>query len=266
MFGCHGKCKPKCCLCWVPDVSHCVVHSYSLHNDIFAAKVASKSKKHSGAQDSSAPLACAHLLRREKSMPYIRQHGAQLALVHGERNKTTGAVEQKILFSLYSQEEAQAATGKSDAKDKARFRALIEEAYPSIKFNWPKLTNEIESKIGHLPERYEEKSADLGATFESSLKTFARELMLTNPNGFHDAAAKELINQHRSKLVVLKELIEQTLEDCSEDRSRRMTPIDEDLDPTPDEFTKNEFAWHYLLRGTDCPLDMEEWGTSAKLC
>src|ERR1700677_1414482 len=102
-------------------------------------------------------------------MPYIRQHGAQLALVHGERNKTTGSVEQKILFSLYSQEEAWAAIGKKDARDRERFRALIEETYPSIRFNWTKLTNEIETKISHLPETYEKKSTDLSNSLESSM-------------------------------------------------------------------------------------------------
>ena len=44
-------------------------------------------------------------------MPYVRKHGSQIAIVHGERDPETSQVQQRVLFTLYSRPEADAALG-----------------------------------------------------------------------------------------------------------------------------------------------------------
>ena len=39
-------------------------------------------------------------------MAYVRRRGNQLAFVHGERERNTGKVQQRILFALYSGQPA----------------------------------------------------------------------------------------------------------------------------------------------------------------
>ena len=44
-------------------------------------------------------------------MAYVRRRGNQVAVVHGEREPNTRAVQQQILFTLYSRPEALEALG-----------------------------------------------------------------------------------------------------------------------------------------------------------
>ena len=79
-------------------------------------------------------------------MPYVRSHGNQLVIVHGERDKNSGKVNQRKLFTFYSKVEAAAAIGENNQKDSKYFRQLLEEANPGIKFNWESLRKNIDRK------------------------------------------------------------------------------------------------------------------------
>ena len=120
-------------------------------------------------------------------MAYIRQHGNQLVIVHGERDRDTGNVRQRVLFSFYSRAEALAALEDSG---QARFlKRLIEDQYPDIPFNWKRIWWEIARKLDVLPETYEYRKSKLLDSFRQDLCSAARQLILADPQWLASSAA-----------------------------------------------------------------------------
>jgi hypothetical protein len=114
-------------------------------------------------------------------MAYVRRRGNQLAFVHGERERKTGKVQQRILFALYSRAEALEVLGRGTKGGGERFRQLLQEQYPELKFSWNKIRRTIEEDLDALPERYEYRSQRLRAQFRDDLCAFTRQLVLADP-------------------------------------------------------------------------------------
>ena len=87
-------------------------------------------------------------------MAYVRRRGNQLAIVHGEREPNTGTVGQRILFALYSRAEALEVLGRGSKGGVDRFRRLLEEQYPGLRFNWKRIRRSIEEHLAALPDHY----------------------------------------------------------------------------------------------------------------
>lgn len=178
-------------------------------------------------------------------MAYVRQHGNQLAIVSGERDKETGNVQQHILFTLYSKEEALAAIGKDDGRDHYLFQNLLQRTYPTIKFDWDKIDQAISDKLDILPDKCDQRKQDLSKEFEKALTNFARKLVLADP--YDVTSAKDVLVSQKTNLIALREII---------DRRLRDSDIDFSTNPPYREDTHN---WRYLMRGTDVPNGIEEW-------
>lgn len=175
-------------------------------------------------------------------MAYVRRRGNQLAIVHGEREPDTGAVQQRILFTLYSRPEALEALGRGTKAGGDRFRQLLEEQHPDLTFNWKKIRRTIQEHLDVLPERYEYCSQRLRARFRDDLCAFTRQLILADPQDLQSAA--QVIQEHRHELEYLADLIAWRLK-------RR--------DHAPNEWNAdNHFYWRFALRGCDVPPDTEE--------
>ena len=67
-------------------------------------------------------------------MAYVRQRGRQVMIVHGVRDPETRAVEQRILCTLYTREEALDALGRRDPGTAEEFRVLMEQRHPELTF------------------------------------------------------------------------------------------------------------------------------------
>ena len=111
-----------------------------------------------------------------------------MAIVHGEREPNTGAVQQRILFTLYSKPEALEALGRGTKGGGAGFRRLLEEQYPDLEFNWKKIRRGIEEHVGVLPDQYEYRSQRLRARFRDDLCAFARQLIVADPQDLQSPA------------------------------------------------------------------------------
>ena len=66
-------------------------------------------------------------------MAYVRRRGNQLAIVHGEREPGTGKVQQRILFTIYSKEEAREILGRGEKQGRRHFEGLFRRQFPDIK-------------------------------------------------------------------------------------------------------------------------------------
>lgn len=173
-------------------------------------------------------------------MPYLRIRGSQLAIVHGEREPGNPNVQQRILFTIYSQAEALEILGRGSGKGH-NFEMLLEHEYPELRFNWKKIRTDIESHLAVLPETYENGEAHV-QQFRKDLCAFTRSLALADPQTLLPAA--QLIQQHRHELEYLQELIQFRLE-C-----RHQEPSEYNQD--------NPFHWRSTLQGRDVPMDAEE--------
>ena len=178
-------------------------------------------------------------------MAYVRQHGNQLAIVSGERDKETGNVQQHILFTLYSKEEALAAIGKDDERDHHLFRNLLQRTYPTTKFDWDKIEQTISEKLEILPDKCDQRKQDLSKEFEKALTNFARKLILADP--YDVTSAKDILVSQKENLIALREIIDRRLRDAD---------IDFSSNPPYREDTHN---WRYLMRGSEVPNGIEEW-------
>jgi tetratricopeptide (TPR) repeat protein len=188
---------------------------------------------------------------------YLRKHGGQLAIVHGERNKSSGNVEQRTLFVFYSKREARAAIGHAATKERARFRTLMESTYPAVKFNWTKLISEIEKRLDSLPAEYDKTNDKATSDFEDALARFTKELVLADP--YEVPGASKLLRAHRQKLLVLKDLIDQQLSVFRRESKGKLRVVDND-DELPTRHA-DEFHWRHQLKGTDMPMSVEEWAS-----
>ncbi len=171
-------------------------------------------------------------------MPYVRQRGNQVLIVHGERIPGTGKVEQHVLFTLYSQPEAREAIGGSAS----RFESLLEQAHPELRFDWKRIRKEIERLTAQLPERFDYDEARQAGRFREAMRAFARQLMLADPQ--HLIGSARLVKQNRHELAFLRELIDWRLQVCEQEESE----WNQD----------NPFHWRFTLQGRDLPSDTEE--------
>jgi tetratricopeptide (TPR) repeat protein len=183
-------------------------------------------------------------------MAYVRQHGNQIAIVSGDRDKQTGNVQQRVLFTFYSKDEARAALGHDADDRKHLFQNLMRQAYPSSSFDWPKINDAIAQKLDTLPEKYEGRSTECGANLSHSINTLARNLILADP--YMLPSAKKVLKSQETSLLALRELIDHSL-------SLIRLYDKHGKDDEEDEFCKDEFYWRYMLRGSEVPPDLEEW-------
>lgn len=179
-------------------------------------------------------------------MAFVRKHGNQLALVHGERDSKTGKVNQRILFSLYSRAEAEAAIGEGESNEgrKAYFQNLMTRTYPRIKFRWDEIKKEIKDNLEYLPEMYGRNEERLFEPFSKSLDDFAHKIIAAE--SFMKPSNYELLKQHENDLIVLRDIIDYRLQSCKFNK-----PDDEE------EFDR--FNWHYMMDKNEVPNDIEEW-------
>ncbi len=175
-------------------------------------------------------------------MAYVRRRGNQLAIVRGVRDPETRKVEQEILFTLYSREEALAAVGKGVAEDAARFRHLVERAHPQVRFDWKAISRAIEESLDVLPATYDYRSTRLRSAFHRDLLAFTRQLVLADPLG--SSAARQLVDDQREALEYLRELIDWRL----------AAPAQVENEWTAD----NTWFWRFAARPVDVPPDVEE--------
>lgn len=181
-------------------------------------------------------------------MAYVRQHGNQIAIVSGERDKETGSVQQRVLFTFYSKDEALAALGHSSDDSHHLFQNLMRQAYPSTSFDWEKINKAIEQKLEVLPEHYEARTTECGAEFSRSIRSLARNLVLADP--FLVPSAKKVLKSEERSLMALRELIDHNLSLIrAYDKHDKETEFDR----------KDEFHWRYMLRGSEVPPALEEW-------
>jgi tetratricopeptide (TPR) repeat protein len=134
-------------------------------------------------------------------MAYIRTRGNQLALVHGERDTETGKVQQRVLFTIYSQAEAQEAIGQGAR----HLRAYLEDSFPSIRFDWKRIRKELQENLAALPQEYSYGEERRDERFREHLLTFAKQLMQAAPQV--SPSASDRLTQHQEELQILADLI-----------------------------------------------------------
>ncbi|MFZ2959182.1 MAG: hypothetical protein WA705_20035 [Candidatus Ozemobacteraceae bacterium] len=172
-------------------------------------------------------------------MPYIRERGNQLCLVHGTREHGTGKVKQDILFTIYSKEEALAAIEKNDKGKPFSFKVILEQDNPDIKFDWKVIFSDIEKGLHVLPETFDYAPTRHADQFYPALKSFAKVLLQTDCQSMLPSA--ELVREHKLKLCYLKHLIEWRIKTCD------MNTSPYDLD--------NPFFWRTASRRLDLPYE-----------
>ena len=171
-------------------------------------------------------------------MAYVRRHGKQLEVVHGERDLETGKVEQRVLFTFYSKPEALAAAGA----ESSRFRSLLEGHHPEIRFDWKKLGTALQRLGRDLPGAYVYGDERLRRDFRDALCAFTRQLVQADPQWRISAA--RLLEQHRHELEYVAELIQWRL---------RLTDQEES------EWNRDdEFHWQGRMQGPEVPPEAEE--------
>jgi len=180
-------------------------------------------------------------------MPYVRTHGNQIAIVHGEREKESGNVQQRSLFTLYSKKEAAAAVGDGDPRDSTYFQRLVEEANPQLRFNWKQLNKEIRLRINILPDIYPLREAHGERSFDASLCEFVRQLVISDP--LNSKVGRETLKQHQAELSTLQKIISLLQEEMNLCVERDPSPFDLD----------DAFSWRYELQSHQMPIGMEEF-------
>lgn len=174
-------------------------------------------------------------------MPFIRVHGNQLALVHGSRRD--GKVVQEVLFTLYSKAEAREALGQGNEGGAYWFERLLTDQYPKISFSWTKIREEIASKLDHLPDAYDHPEVRLKRDFREALVSFARQLLLCDPQDLDVAA--EVLNEQGDALHALQDWLTWRLKMARERK--------------PSEYTKdNPFLWKYQGLKRDVPHEADD--------
>jgi tetratricopeptide (TPR) repeat protein len=124
----------------------------------------------------------------------------------------------------------------------SRFRDLLQEQYPELKFSWKGIDRDIEKNLAAVPEQYEYDGAQLAHRFRMDLCAFTRQLIRVDPQELLPAA--QVIQQHRHELEYLADLIHWRL------KLRDQKPTKWNTD--------NPFYWRFALQGRDVPPDTEE--------
>lgn len=180
--------------------------------------------------------------------PYVRVHGNQVTLVHGARDKVSGKVQQRTLFTLYSKNEARAATGDGENAQHARyFRQLLEAANPQLKFDWKDLNKQIQQKMNALPDIYPVQQQRSTESLRTTMDEFVKQLTINDPT--QSAASRESLNQLAGDLRILQFLIQHRLELAALQAGHgEHSPFDH-YDP---------FCWRNEVQGNEVPPDIEE--------
>lgn len=165
-------------------------------------------------------------------MAYVRTHGNQIAIVHGERDPETRKVQQRVLFTLYSKSEALAALGRGDGRT-WDLEHMLSNQHPDVRFNWDKIKSGIEERMDALPDIYPYRTAEVLGRFRGDLVALIRQLEIADPQSMFSAA--QLLSDQRVELEYLQELIEWRLRVCDQDK---------------DEWNgDNAFFWRHRLQG-----------------
>ena len=141
-------------------------------------------------------------------MPYVRKHGNQIAIVHGERD-STGTVQQRVLFSLYSKPEAEAALGLRQTDPPLSFQGLVESRHEGIRFDWKKLGAAIALLKDQLPEQYDYPRSGVSELLRAGLVAATKGLLAADPQTMDCAA--EALRQHRQELLLVRQIIDDRL-------------------------------------------------------
>ena len=180
-------------------------------------------------------------------MPYVRQRGSQLAIVHGTRDPETSKVEQHVLFTIYSKAEALEILGRGQPASPGQFRDALEHQHPGTNFEWPKLCAAIEQNLGVLPESYDYVGTRLRESFRPDLTGFARRLILTDPQWL--ASSWQLIDEHRQELAFVRDLIDWRL------KMPQPTPA------AAEWMADNPFHWRHAMSSHEVPPEAEAFAT-----
>ena len=165
-------------------------------------------------------------------MAYVRTHGNQLAIVHGERDPETRKVQQRVLFTLYSKPEALAALGRGDGRT-WDLEHLLRNQHPDVRFNWDKIKAGIKERMDALPDIYPYRTAEVLGRFRGDLVALVRQLEIADPQNMYSAA--QLLSGQRIELEYLRELIEWRLKVCDQEESEWNGD--------------NAFFWRHRLQG-----------------
>lgn len=179
---------------------------------------------------------------RGTAMAYVRKRGNQIAIVHGDRDADSGNVQQRVLFTIYSQPEALEALGRGSEEGAHQFRAHLQREFPSIRFEWPKIERGIEENLSFLPESHSHGEERLSGQFRDDLRAFTRQLVHADP--YLLAPAAKLVASHRHELEFLTELIKWRVHTCTRGRNEGMND-----DP---------FYWRFARQGSDPGPEIEE--------
>jgi len=176
------------------------------------------------------------------AMAYVRKKGNQVAIVHGERDSSTGEVVQQVLFTFFSKAEAHRAMGRGGKDHSRYFQNLLQDEHPTIKFNWKAITKGIADNIDVLPDLAQYREERLAANFKDSLHAFTRELVQADPQAL--LPSTKLLQEYKVQLDFLRDVIDMKLDL---------------LNPEETEFNgNNEFYWRQAMRGYGINNDVEQ--------
>ncbi len=143
-------------------------------------------------------------------MPYVRTRGGQILIVHGEREKQSKSVNQKIIFTFYSQNEVEQAFGADSKLHSWPIVHIVENEYPQIKFDWKSIKKAVYANLSILPQEYQSSANPSHERFRIALRNFIKELALLDPQFSSDA--KEIISKNHFELEHLGELLDWRIE------------------------------------------------------
>jgi tetratricopeptide (TPR) repeat protein len=166
-------------------------------------------------------------------MPFVRKHGNQVAIVHGERD-SSGAVQQRVLFSLYSKPEAEAAIGLRRTDPPLSLSGLLQSRHEGVRFDWEKIESAIAALKDQLPDQYDYPSAGVAPLLRSGLVGLLKTLLVADPQATQ--AAADALDRNRTELLILRQIIDDRLASINKVK--------------PHEFSRdNEFGWRARLAG-----------------
>jgi len=149
-------------------------------------------------------------------MAYVRTHGNQIAIVHGERDPETRKVQQRVLFSLYSKSEALAALGRDEERG-WNLEHMLRNQFPDHRFDWDKIEAGIEERLEVLPDNYPYRTGQVLGRFRDELVAFVRQLEFADPQSMYSVA--QLLSEQRIELEYVRELIDWRLRVCDQEEN-----------------------------------------------
>ncbi|MDD5307418.1 MAG: hypothetical protein PHU25_08865 [Deltaproteobacteria bacterium] len=172
----------------------------------------------------------------------MRKRGNQVVIVRGEREPGTGNVRQDILFTIFTKAEAKEAIGKGSPHGAELLRSLLEDQYPDVRFDWPKIRRAIASNMDVLPEIHRYRDERLLSRFHGDLYAFARTVVMADPEVSRPAA--QLFLDRADEIRFLIELLQDRLKrDDAREAGRK---------------TDDPFFWRTALGGKEVPSYVEE--------